>query len=277
MNYVEYSPHPALRSYIECIWFAEDGGSSLSSRPERVLPDGCVEWILHLANPYRQFANGSWRQQGRSFVVGELTRFLLLQPAGPVSTMGVRFRPLGAYRFFNFSLHELTDRLVPSRDIWADSGSIEEAIFEASSHRARKEVVERFLTHLLERSAHRPRFEVAVARIIRSRGQTRIRDIASEALLSPRQLEREFRAYLGISPKSLARIVRFQTLLSNLGEQQLREWASLALAAGYADQPHMVREFRAFAGQTPTDKISGPNDGLSHNFISPKRLASLLG
>ncbi len=111
MRYTEYPPAVRLLPYVECLLFAFDDELPLKARQtERVLPDGCMEWIFHLASPFRRLmANGTWDLQPRSFVVGELTRHLLLQPGGPTATMGIRFRPGGAYRFLPFSLNEFTN------------------------------------------------------------------------------------------------------------------------------------------------------------------------
>jgi hypothetical protein len=84
----------SLAEHLECLWFVgEDDVSPATHASERVLPDGCLEWIFHLGAPFRRWTPaGTWELQPCSFVVGELTHFLLLQPTGPVSTMGVRFR-----------------------------------------------------------------------------------------------------------------------------------------------------------------------------------------
>jgi AraC-like DNA-binding protein len=254
---------------------------------ERVLPDGCVEWIFHLGAPFQRLittdntgsANipGNWQPQPHSFIIGELTRFLLLRPTGPIGVMGVRFRPGRAYRFLPFPLLEFTDRTVSTGEIWGRAGTcIEEAVFEATNNQQRQQLIEEFLLSKLVVTDARPQFDVAVDQIIRLRGQIRIREVASGVGWSSRQLERQFRISMGLSPKAFARVIRFQNLLRLVGEGPLREWAHLALEGGYADQPHMVREFREFAGHTPLQRDI-PTSEFSSCFVSPCRLAALLG
>src|SRR5262249_43287801 len=123
MNYKERAPSPLLSKYLEAFWFvSDDGPSNASAQPERVLPDGCIEWIFHLGSPFQWCVNGNFELQCRSFVVGELTKFILLQPTGPTVTMGVRFRPGGAYRFIPAPLHLFTDDTVPTEDVWGTDG-----------------------------------------------------------------------------------------------------------------------------------------------------------
>jgi AraC-like DNA-binding protein len=288
MRYTEYQTSPALEEYLECIWFLSDTDTTpAAGTTERVFPDGCVEWIFHIGTPFnRSIARGTptrpgapadWERQPRSFVVGELTRFLLLQPTGDVAVMGVRFRPGGAYRFLPCPLSEFTDTTVPTSDVWGLEGTyLEEAVLEARSDLRRRQLVEDFLLRQVSATTPRPRFDAAVKEIIRTRGQTRVDEVASGVGWSPRQLERSFAVSLGLSPKSFSRIMRFQNLLRLVGEGALREWANLAIEGGYADQPHMVREFREFAGQTPAARGIAAGE-FSSNFVSPRRLATLLG
>jgi len=279
MNYREHQPSPVLAKYLECFWFVSDAGiATTNGVAERVLPDGCVEWIFHLGTPFCRWLNGCWALQPCSFVVGELTRFILLQPSGPVATMGVRFRPGGAYRFLPVPLDLLTDEAVSTSNIWGREGRfLEEAVIDAANDLERQRLIEKFLAARLLNASSRPQFEAAVSVIMQTRGQTRVAELAAGVGWSARQLEREFRARAGLSPKVLARIIRFQRLLQLVGEAPLRQWASLALEGGYSDQPHMVREFREFAGQSPGENQAALTSSLVRNLVSPRRLAALLG
>jgi transcriptional regulator GlxA family with amidase domain len=169
----------------------------------------------------------------------------------------------------------LTNQIVSSTDVWQAAGNrIEDEVCSAATNDLRKLAVEKFLLRQMERVRARPRLDAAVSEIIRNQGQARVRDLAAQLSWSIRQLEREFQAAVGITPKSLARVIRFQNLLRLVGENALREWAGMAVAVGYADQPHMTREFREFSGHTPGEAKIGL---LSSNFVSPKRLTALLG
>lgn len=279
MRYVEVKPTALLANHLECVWFVTDEGNELFSRvPEKVLPDGCLEWIFHLGEPFQaSIGVDNWERQPRSFVVGELTRFLLLRPTGSVSIMSVRFRPGSAYRFLPFPLELLTDKTLATAEIWGLEGKlIEDVIFTAPSDCHRKELAENFLLRKLAGIPAHPRFEAAVGEIMRSSGQARVDELARLIGWSPRQLEREFRVRLGLPPKALARIIRFQNLLRLVGEETLREWAGLALEAGYCDQSHMVREFRNFTGCRPCDRPLAAGM-LAPQFVSPRRLRALLG
>ena len=103
-----------------------------------------------------------------------------------------------------------------------------------------------------------------------SSGRLSISALARESGWSVRQLERRFRSETGLSPRVLARIVRFQRVFRALGRER-SDWVSVALDCGYSDQPHLIREFREFTGQTPgAFERSAP--GLGAGFVAPERL-----
>lgn len=69
--------------------------------------------------------------------------------------------------------------------------------------------------------------------------------------MSLRQLERKFEQLVGLSPKQLARIIRFQSVFRSAGCTPAPAWAEVALDCGYYDQAHFIREFKQLSGQSP--------------------------
>jgi transcriptional regulator GlxA family with amidase domain len=69
--------------------------------------------------------------------------------------------------------------------------------------------------------------------------------------ISGRQLERRFMSEVGLGPKLLCRILRFQQVFPAV-ERADKNWARIAADCGYYDQAHLIRDFRQFAGQTPS-------------------------
>jgi AraC-like DNA-binding protein len=166
-------------------------------------------------------------------VVGQMPRFMEIEPTGAVDLVGIRFRPGGLHPFLRAPMTELTGA-------WADLGDIDRSL------RRDLEGVRGPEEALLARL--RPgdgAVAAAVARI--ERGEQRIDRVAKDLGLHPRRLERLFAREVGLPPKTLARIVRFQGVVRGTGE-----WAALAQACGYYDQAHLIRDFREFAGEPAT-------------------------
>jgi len=96
------------------------------------------------------------------------------------------------------------------------------------------------------------RVAVARARLDRRDIPPRVADLARELGLSERHLGRSFRSLLGISTKRYLRLIRFEHALRLAHERAHPDWAQHAVECGYFDQTHMIRDFREFAGLTPS-------------------------
>jgi AraC-like DNA-binding protein len=89
------------------------------------------------------------------------------------------------------------------------------------------------------------------ASVVRRQGRVTVDAMARAAGVSRQHLSREFRRRIGIPPKLYSRLVRFQSGLVHAGSRARIDWAHAALDMGYADQSHMIAEFREFSGLTP--------------------------
>ena len=190
--------------------------------------------------------------------------------------MGVRFRPGAAYRFLPVPLDAFTDSTIAAGDLWGGGArDLEDSLRESRTEAERIVLLERFL---LARprldSAEKPRLDEAVRLLLKTRGRIAIEAISRRTGWSRRQLEREFLRGVGISPKVLARILRFQNALRLAGRASSASWSSIAADCGYADQSHLVRDFRELSGATPTEP--GLAGDLTRNFVAPERLDALL-
>jgi AraC-like DNA-binding protein len=172
-------------------------------------------------------------------VVGQLPRFMVIEPAGAIDLVGVRFRPGGLGAFLGVPMHELTGR-------WADLRDLDRSLRRALEGARGIEAA------LLDRLRRRDRTAVVAAAAI-ERDAPRVDRVARDLGLHPRRLERLFRREVGLAPKALAGIARFQRALRAAGTGT---WAAIAQMNGYYDQAHLVRDFRRFAGLPPTAYFS---------------------
>lgn len=169
-------------------------------------------------------------------------------------SIDLKLHPLGAYRLVGFPLSELAGACVSLEDVFgADGLRLATRLRELEDWDARFDLLERFL---LERLAAGPEVDPAVAwawqRLQQTAGRVRIETLAAELGASRRYLARRFDEQVGLSPKKVARLLRFADARRRI-EHTPSRWAQIACDAGYADQPHLNREFQQFAGTTPTD------------------------
>ncbi|MFD2058675.1 helix-turn-helix domain-containing protein [Mesorhizobium calcicola] len=214
-----------------------------------------VPLVISFAEP---FAIGLGKTPGdndrfASFAAGLYAGPVVIESFGGACCVQVNFTPLGARRFFRLPMSELTDSMVVLDDVLGAEGmALRERLGNAPDWAARFDIAETFVAARLENAAETP-LEIAWAydRIITSGGRTRISSLAERLGWSRKHLASGFSDAIGIGPKTLSRIVRFNRALG-LSRRQAVDWADIAADCGYADQAHLVREFRDLAGETPT-------------------------
>jgi len=251
-SYRELRPHRPLDRFIRCFWFLRGDAAELHGEPQKILPDGCMEIVIHLGAPFRRVRGAVGQTQAGAFLVGQLTECFLVEQRGFVHVMGVRFTPPGAAAFLPFDLSEIQDEEVTVEELWGSRGrSLQDAVSNAISDEERVRVVEKFMLGRFPGCAFDERLEEAVRLIQRQEAGTTVAGISKRVGMCERQLERQFLRRIGMSPKALLRTVRFQNLLQLASSGAATDWAALAFDCGFSDQAHLIREFKRFSGEPP--------------------------
>ncbi|MEK6410488.1 MAG: DUF6597 domain-containing transcriptional factor [Acidobacteriota bacterium] len=274
MQYREIKPKPPLSEFVECFWTLEGDGRS-QTEGDLILPDGCVEMVLNFADPFCEHKQHDEKlAQPMRLVVGQMTGPMRIGPTGAVQLIGVRFNPGGTLPFFRGQAEDLTNRYVALDDVAADlDREVAARACEPSSLEQAVVRLEESLTRRLQEPSRQDApVRQAVNRILRSNGLIGIDELAAGAGISARQLERRFLREVGIGPKLLCRILRFQQVFHAV-DQNSGNWAAVAAHCGYYDQSHLIRDFQQFAGAAPALILSSA--GALTDFFTRKNRASL--
>jgi AraC-like DNA-binding protein len=229
------APPPALAAVVDAFW-QHDGDQQL-----RVLPDGCMDFIFDL-------------ERGRARLVGTMTEAALVRVSPGERFLGVRFQSGAAAPYLTDPASAFTDDGALFDEVTRSPAvCLAERVADAPDDAERRRLIAEFL---LGRSARLrapdPRVRRAVRYLRAHPGPGAVREVARELGLGERQLERLFAAHVGLGPKAFARIARLERAVLLMGGPS-RGQATLAAAAGYADESHLIREFRALAGTTPAE------------------------
>ncbi len=241
-----------------------------------ILPDGHVELVFNLGDSVGLSGPAYRGDQPARAVVGPLTSAVRLEYRGPVNTFGIRFHPARGAAFLGKSAVSLAEKILPLPDV---STKLDETLKSllAANWRAEMESCRAALDRvLIDQLASSPAADPAIAAVVdqlaASEAMPPIAEIARELGLSSRQLQRRFLAAVGLPPKQFVRVSKLWQIASMRPPET---WAALAAEHGYADQAHMVREFRAFGVNAPTHfftgdwyaateltRLSGPAEGV---------------
>lgn len=272
MLYREIQPTPALARFVECFWTLENDATTAAPQPERLLPDGCVELILNFGERFWEHQDdGKEERQPQHLLVGQMTRPILIAPSGSVQLLGIRFHPGGTFPFFRNPMQELTNRVT---DLAALSSEFQNDLVrcvEETSSLLKVAALERLLVERVRSCKHDSRLAGLVTKLVKNGGQVLVDQLARDAGVSSRQLERRFLSEVGIGPKLLSRILRFQQIFRAVDNHD-EGWAAVAADCGYYDQAHLIRDFREFARQTPGLLFENPS-ALTESFTRKNRMS----
>ncbi|HKA89300.1 MAG TPA: AraC family transcriptional regulator [Haliangiales bacterium] len=248
------APPAHLAPYIRDIMgYTEQ--TPISSR-RRELPGPMVVVILEIGPPIRvRGASGRAERFPGGFVAGVDDGPTVCEHDGFQSGVQLNLTPVGARLFFGLPMSELTRRVVPFGDVVARThADLVERLHDARTWDARFDLVERMLDERVAAPSDRARVvSWAVRRIEAAGGDVDMRRLARELGYSRKHVIDLFHDQVGVPPKLLARIVRFDALMRHLRVGGAGTWAELAQRFGYYDQAHLVREVRQFTGMTPTE------------------------
>ncbi len=256
MRYQEYKPPIELASWIKLFWVLE--GRSHDHVPETVVADGFPELIIHFRSPFAEVDRaGQFLRQPRAVACGQLTRPLVLQSSPDAGMIGIRFQPSGMAPFLATSMQELTDARVPAEDLFADVDELIEGIADSTNDAQRIAACSRFLLRSLDLDREHLSVRRALETIELARGHITVEALATLMGRSRRSSELAFQRVVGTSPKMYCRIMRFRHLIDAMSEDgQSVNWVQVALDLGFFDQSHLIRDFRRFAGASPTSFLA---------------------
>lgn len=219
-----------------------------------VLPDGCIELILHAGTPYHSWQGAS--PQPKAFLAGQISQAILLSPMDSTGVFAVRFQPHGLSRFTKMPAHELTDREVALEHLWPQAHAFAELALAAKSFQRRCELANQFFLDLLTKWSGEADPIIDWYINLPDLAHQRIEVLARQVGLSRRQLERRFKQKVGLSPKRYARIQRLQQTAQRLETRGVNRLTDLAYELGFADQAHMIRDFKQLTGVTPSQYLN---------------------
>ena len=249
----EIIPPAVLAPFVDRFWYRGSADPETTA-PTRVLPDGCLDIVVGLHG---------------AIVVGAMTRAIVVSPAGGSGLLGVRFRPGMATAFLSIPAAALTDDRAPLEAIWRDGAEVADYVGSTlDCEQAVSRLAERLIARLPRITAVPADLRAAVEQITEHGGRIDISGVAAALGVTRQHLARRFAAHVGVTPKMLCRVVRLWQVL-RLPRRGPVNWAALAADLGYSDQSHLVSEFRALTGLTPSRWMA--NRQIEAGSNSPSR------
>lgn len=246
------APPPELAPFVQHLWFVQWDLRGLTPGIAETLPHpSCYLLFEHDLELPEADPGVARRAEVSGVTTGKFSRVM----EGHGRVFGVRFQPGGLRPFLQTSVSTLTDRVVPAVQIFGpDVLALAARLRTLDTPETMAAATAAYFN--LHRPAPDPNTGLATAiveAILQDPAILTVEALARRGGFGVRALQRLFKEYVGVSPKWVIRRFRLHELLERFHSGEALDGAQLALDLGYADQAHLINDFRRLAGFTPTE------------------------
>lgn len=250
-EHVEILPSLELRPYIRCFWGSPKPHIDTDSGSSIIIPDGCMDIISHIN--YSQ-------QTCDSHLCGLNDGFFNYTSEAShevMSTFGIRFHFWSTHLFLKDNYKLIANQFIDLRHFNINlMKELHRILITYDKIDDRILAVEKLLKRLLYEQAKNDDLLNGINRIIQSKGVIKINELSEELSISQRKLERLFSEHIGLSPKKVADIVRFQNVWQDIYYRKSNQNLDLAYKYEYNSESHFITSFKKHFGDSPKKAMS---------------------
>jgi AraC-like DNA-binding protein len=247
-TYVTRSPSSP---FVESIWYAR---GQITYRRERIAPTGSTVAGIVLGSPIRQIPNdgaGEPFEANTGFLIGPHDRPIVNEPTAETFCVGIVATPVACRAVFGADPGPLRGQVVDLASVWSQATRLRTELLRLSTPEEMLDRVEAAV-HVDESDPRLDRCQAAIAALEQD-PTIGIATVAADLGVSHGHLDREFTRVVGLSPRTLGRILRLRRLLDHIDVYGQVAWVDLAAELGWFDQAHLIRDFKRHTGVTPSE------------------------
>lgn len=240
VQYQEFLPHQQLQPFIYCYWQLKTTQTLQEAFQYRVVADGCIDIFFELNDP------------ANNFVMGFCKKYTQFPLDNVFHYVGIRFLPTMFPQLFKINAADLSNQSIPLKEVVPKTAEFVRTHFQPTMQPVT--ILTTLDDYFLKLNSQTdfdddPRLYEAIQIILKNFGVLNIQSDLNTGI-SPRQLRRLFKYYVGDSAKTFSKVVRFQNILRAKPSKQSLQRNKL-FYEGYFDQAHFIKEFKNFYGVTP--------------------------
>lgn len=240
MPYIEASAQGPSRTVVQAFW--QSTGIYPAKTTSRVLPDACVDYLFDLADPTRP-------TRDCVAIIGTMTRAIVVPTSGWRDLFGIRFRPGAVSLLWPLPMRELCDKRATLDDVVPDGSRLADLLSSTDDFHKRITIAETWIEErLVSVEVDRTKLETLATVNARLEAGVSLNALSETTGWNERKLQRFFEGTYGTTAATLRCFWRFESVRRTLMQASAKSLSAIALHHGYADQAHMAREFRRFAG-----------------------------
>ena len=254
IKYVEFTPSPFLLPFVECIWSLRSHSRYLKKR-ELIIPGGRIELIFNFSDGVDWIDSkdlSTVSSHAGAYLLGPRNRHFFVEQKGIIDMVGVRFRHGGLASYTQMPMSMLMNEVVFQDQVFGkDVDALMYRLLETVDSKQHIILIEDFLAKRFQAEPRTVKTFQLISLVKGCESLSSFKTLGEKTGVHYKKLERVFAQYTGYSPKNFSRVMRFYKALREMKESST-SLTDIGLNQGYYDQPHFIRDFKAFTGKSPT-------------------------
>lgn len=257
--------HTVLKGYVSKMWLFESNGRAPVEDMKLIAPDGKAKLTI----PFRNGVSGKNKhyyhlsKESQITLIGiqDIPAIVDVEHDAPHGNIGIEFSPLGAYRFFRIRQSELKNKLFLLEDVIGESArEIQKMIADTDDVRKKIQLIQGYLAKLLSKTEPDLFLDHCIRQIENSKGLVTVTELGRQTGYSSRWIYEKFIDKVGLSPKTLSSIVRFNRFYQQWAKGPSPDFFRGDLYDYFYDQAHFIKEFKRFTGFSPLKFAKSENE-----------------
>jgi len=254
LKFSEYRPSFPLSQFVQTYWTGDFNLYSENGFLQHVVPNGCVELVIHLTHDHCELIKeNSWDKSPEFTLIGIQTKPYDVKFNQLVQVFGIRFNPEGIYSLFGVPPSIFTSTFENGNDVLGKPFNDYCARLRETNDISEKiKLTENFLLKKLsERNFRSDYVDLSLEIIRKNQGTISLNELIEQVPISIRQLQRQFKKRFGITIKEYMRLSRYNAIQKYMQSQQVN-LTELTYESGFSDQSHFIKEFKLLTGIRPS-------------------------
>jgi len=242
-----------LAPYVNCIMIGEDMDfNSHTNIP--FYADG-YPGIMFQQSEKGVFLLPKKKELSELFLFGQTLEPISIDVHGPHNYVVVQLYPFASKYLLNIDPKELNDECYDLLQIdYIDTEKYKNQLINSKDTKEQIKIISTLMRALIEvhKVSKNDTIQKAISIIINNKGQKKVGKLLEELYTTERTFERNFKSYIGLTPKQFIKIIQFQSSLNQLTETTFKKLTDIGFDSGFTDQSHFIRTFKSYTGQTPS-------------------------
>ncbi|MEO6069127.1 MAG: helix-turn-helix domain-containing protein [Chitinophagaceae bacterium] len=270
-------PNAALEKYVrmyQVFRFVFDKNIIPPIKHHYPRPEHCITFYIKDVQKFKYSGNDTVHSYPQCIINGMHTTPVFRYGGNDFLAIKVVLRPAVLYQLLRFPLKELTNTFINAEDIWGDEvRSVCNRLKELEDLPEMITVIERFIKRqIIKIKTDFELIDKASDLLFHNENKVSVDWLANQSCLSVRQFIRKFEERIGISAKTLARIIRFDKAYRMKNRHPEYDWLFIAISCNYYDYQHMVKDFKEFSNLTPNSlnelELIAPERSFGFSYLT---------